>query len=55
MPIENVIQPDIIQIDDQLRLRKYDGNHDFALEWYQDEETLMLVDGIYKPYDEERL
>ncbi len=55
MPIENVIQPDIIQIDDQLRLRKYDGNHDFALTWYQDEETLMLVDGVNKPYDEDRL
>ena len=55
MPIENVIQPDIIQIDDQLRLRKYDGNHDFALEWYQDEETLMLVDGAYEPYALDRL
>ncbi len=55
MPIENVIQPEIIQIDDQLRLRKYDGIHDFALEWYQDEETLMLVDGANEPYDLDRL
>ena len=55
MPIENVIQPDIIQIDGQLRLRKYDGNHEFALGWYQDEETLMLVDGAYEPYDLDRL
>ena len=38
-----------------LRLRKYDGNHDFALAWYQDEETVWLVDGNRNPYTVERL
>ena len=33
MAIQGIEQPDILQIDDALRLRKYDGAHDFALEW----------------------
>lgn len=42
----------LIHITEQLRLRRYDGIHDFALVWYQDEETLRLVDGEgAKPYD----
>ena len=28
-----------IQIDNTLRLRRFDGNYDFAFEWYQDPET----------------
>ena len=55
MPIANIPQPEILQIDDQLRLRKYDGIHGFAMDRYQDEETLMLVDGANVPYTEERL
>ena len=34
--IQGIEQPEIIQIDNTLRLRKYDGVHDFALEWYMD-------------------
>lgn len=52
MPIENIIQPEILPVTDHLRLRKYDGNHAFALLWYLDEETVWLVDGdrdIYTP------
>ena len=30
--IQGIEQPEIIQIDNTLRLRKYDGIHDFALE-----------------------
>ena len=55
MAIQRIEQPDIIQIDDTLRLRKYDGTHDFALAWYQDEETVWLVDGNRNPYTPERL
>ena len=55
MGIQGVEQPALIQIDESLRLRKYDGVHDFALEWYQDEETVYLVDGKRDPYTMERL
>ena len=53
--IQGIEQPDLIQIDDTLRLRKYDGTHDFALAWYQDEETVWLVDGNRNSYTPERL
>ena len=55
MAIQGINQPGIIQIDESLRLRKYDGVHDFALEWYLDEETVYLVDGKRDPYTMERL
>ena len=45
MPIPNIVQPDLLPIDERLRLRKFDNIYDFALEWYQDEETVRLVDG----------
>lgn len=50
MPIEKSEQPQIIEIDDTLRLRKYNGKFDFAFEWYQDTETVYLVDGVKEPY-----
>ena len=50
MPIEKIEQPQIIEIDDTLRLRKYYGKFDFAFEWYQDTETVYLVDGVKEPY-----
>ena len=52
MPIENIEQPEVLPVSDSLRLRKYDGKHDFALTWYLDPETVWLVDGdkdIYTP------
>lgn len=55
MAIKGVIQPEIIEIDDSLRLRKYTDDCAFALDWYQDEETLLLVDGDKKPYHMEKL
>lgn len=45
MPIENIRQPEIINIDTELRLRKFDNNYSFAFDWYQDENTVKLVDG----------
>ena len=55
MPIPNIIQPDFIYITTEIRLRKYNGKAEFALYWYQDEETLMLVDGKSNSYDIARL
>ena len=55
MAIQGIEQPEIIQIDATLRLRKYDDEHDFALAWYQDEDTVWLVDGKRNPYTPERL
>ena len=56
MPIENVYQPEIININNKLRLRKFDGEYSFAFEWYQDEETIKLVDGLgAKRYDFNKL
>lgn len=55
MAIQGIEQPEILQIDDLIRLRKYDGIYDFAFEWYQDEETVHLVDGVRKPYSQETL
>lgn len=55
MPIPGVVQPEIIPIDEELRLRKYDGNFLTAKPWYEDTETLMLVNGNDTPYTPERL
>ncbi len=55
MPIAGVEQPEILEVTPELRLRKYDGNHAFALSWYQDPETVWLVDGVTAPYDVAKL
>ncbi len=55
MPIPGIPQPEFINISPDLRLRRYDGVHDFALPWYRDEETVWLVDGDRKLYDPELL
>ena len=52
MPIEEINQPEIINIDSNLRLRKFDNKFSFAFDWYQDEDTVKLVDGVNaKKYD----
>ena len=33
MAIQGMEQPEAIQINDTLRLRKFDGAYDFAQEW----------------------
>lgn len=45
----------MILIDETLRLRRFDGNYDFAFEWYQDPETVRLVDGKTESYSYEKL
>ena len=53
MAIPGVEQPAYIQIEDDLRLRRYDGTAYFALPWYQDVELVFLVDGVRKAYGRE--
>lgn len=55
MPIENTVQPELLPVSDALRLRKYDGVHHFTLSWYQDPETVWLVDGDRDVYTPEKL
>ena len=55
MPIQGIAQPAVIQIRQGLRLTAYDGKYDFAYDWYQDEETIYLVDGIREPYAHQKL
>lgn len=55
MAIRGIEQPAIIQIDHTLRLRKYDGTFAFALSWYQDTETVYLVDGTKEVYTMKKL
>ena len=46
----------MIQITEQLRLRRYDNECEFALKWYQDRELLDLVDGKdSQPYTMKKL
>lgn len=56
MEISKYTQPEYINIDETLRLRRFDNKYDFALSWYEDDETLKLVDGKDStPYDIEKL
>ena len=55
MPIPGIVQPEILCISPSLRLRRYDGVHDFAFGWYQDPELVWLVDGVKRPYSPEKL
>ena len=55
MAIEGVEQPAYMEINETLRLRRYDGTADFALAWYQDPELVYLVDGVKTPYSRETL
>ena len=55
MPLAGIIQPEILAVDENIRLRKYDGRHDFALPWYRDAETLRLIGGNTVPYDAEKV
>lgn len=50
MPISGIAQPELIPISDDLRLRRFDRDYDTALPWYQDRETVWLVDGKEEPY-----
>jgi RimJ/RimL family protein N-acetyltransferase len=49
MPFKNINQPEIIDIDDSLRLRAYDGNYLIAFAWYQDDVVRKFSEGITDP------
>ena len=55
MPIPNIVQPQILNIDETLRLRKFDDQFAFAFSWYQDPELVYLVDGVKRPYSQQTL
>lgn len=55
MAIQGIQQPEILQIDEEIRLRRFDGIYDFAFDWYQDVETVQLVDGVKIPYSQQKL
>ena len=47
MPINNIKHPFIIEIDDSLRLLKYNGNYEEALTGYQDPYVYQNSEGIF--------
>lgn len=47
--------PGVLNIDPDLRLVRLDAPPAEALSWYQDPETLWMVDGKREPYTPERL
>ncbi len=49
MPYRDVIQPEILSIEPALRLRKYDGNFEIAVPWYQDPVVYYNSEGIEDP------
>ena len=55
MPMDAIEQPSILVIDEDLRLVKYEGNYEFALEWYQDETLVKMVDNTTDVYTMEKL
>lgn len=55
MPIKGIEQPEYIEIDKEIRLRKFDEKYDFAFEWYQDIDTLWMLDGDKEPYTQKLL
>lgn len=44
-------QPEILPIDRDLRLRKYDGNYRIAVKWYQDPVVYKNSEGITRQED----
>lgn len=49
--IEGYEQPDVLEIDEKLRLVKYYPDYDTTLRWYQDPDVCRQVDNIDHVYD----
>ena len=47
MPIKNIEQPTVIEIGDDIRLLKYNGDYDIALIGYQDPYVYQNSEGIF--------
>ena len=46
MPLPNINQPEMIIVNPNIRLRKYDGNYKLGLPWYQDPYVIHNSEGI---------
>ena len=55
MPITGIRQPDTLPVEEKIRLRAFSTIPDCAFGWYQDTETVWLVDGVRKAYDQATL
>ena len=55
MPIYGIKQPETIEIDERIRLRKFYASFEFALPWYTNTNTVYMVDGNRTPYDMKHL
>ncbi len=51
MAFNRVQQPSILYIDREIRLRAYDGDHQVAIPWYQDETVYYNSEGIFGSAD----
>lgn len=51
MPFEGIMQPKIIEIDGQIRLKAFDGNFAIAYAWYQDPIVYKNSEGRDEPVD----
>lgn len=47
MPINNIEQPYIINIDNTIRLKRYNGNYEIAVKWYQTPYIYRNSEGIF--------
>lgn len=47
MPIRDIEQPNVIEIDENIRLLKYNGNYEIALTGYQDPFVYQNSEGIF--------
>ena len=47
MPLPNIQQPEIIQINNTLRLRRYDGHYEKLLPGYQTQYVYQNSEGIF--------
>ena len=47
MPLQGIIQPEIIQLSETIRLRTYDGHAEYALPGYRDPVVYQNSEGIF--------
>ncbi len=47
MAFQNAVQPDVLQVTETIRLKKYDGHYEKALSGYQDPYVYQNSEGIF--------
>ena len=47
MPIRNIVQPIVIEVEENIRLLKYNGNFEIALSGYQDPYVYKNSEGVF--------